>query len=131
MFETVDRRAFASDDDERWGQRALDALDEAGKLLAREGDAERRLPPVLRVLGSFTGLRHGLVVLTGGPAGTAIGGRFAAAAEPLVAPAQETALAPVIGGVLTTGVAAVVKDVVAEHGADAAPEPITDDAVAA
>ena len=132
MFETVDPSAVASDGGKKREQRALDALYEAGKLLARGGEVGRLLPPVLRVLGSFTDLRHGLVVLADGAAATASGGgRVTAAAEPPVAPALEAALAPVVEGVLRTGVAGVVKDVVAEHGPDAAPEPLSDETVTA
>ncbi len=136
MFETADSHAFAYDDGKNREQRALDALYEVGKLLAGGGDPQRLLTPALRVLGSFTGLHHGLVLLADG-AGRAGDGvepaalRVAAAAEAPVTDTLRAALAPVLHGVLRTGVASVAKDVVAEHGADAAPEPIADDAAAA
>jgi Nif-specific regulatory protein len=131
MFATVDTRGFGYDEGKKREQRALDALYEIGKLLARDGAAERLLPPVLRVLGSFTDLRHGLVALADGAAGPVAGTRLAAAAEPPVAAPLQVALAPVFKNVLKTGVAGVVKDVAADHGADALPEPLADDLAAA
>jgi len=136
MFETADSRAFAYEDGKNREQRALDALYEVGKLLAGGGDPYRLLTPALRVLDSFTDLRHGLVLLADGRGDAAAGtgpavARVAAAAEPPVPAGLEAALAPVFRGVLRTGVAGVVKDVVAEHGPDAAPVPLAEDAAAA
>ena len=131
MFETMETRGFACDDGKKREQRALDALYEVGKLLAGGGSAERLLPPALRVVGSFTGLRHGVVLLADGPAGSGAGGRLVAAADPPVPEPLQAALAPVFNNVLKTGVASLVKDLAEEHGPDALPEPLGEGVAAA
>ncbi len=135
MFETADTLIFVYDDEKKREQRALDALYEIGKLLAGGGAVDRIVPPALRVLASFTGLQQGCVA---GPAaarsdgdGTTFRPRVVAAADRSVTDTVAAAIAPVLGGVLRTGVAGMVKDVVAELGTDAVPAaPPADTAVA-
>ncbi len=125
MLQTADTLVFVYDDGKKREQRSLDALYEVGKLLAGGGIAERVTPAVLRVLASFTGLEQGLVVRAESRAADAHGeapaARIIAAADASLTGKLEAALAPVLKGVLRTGVADVVKDVGAELGGDAVP----------
>ena len=131
MVETVDTLVFAYDDGKKRDQRALDALYEIGKLLAGGGDLDRVMPPALRVLASFTGLKHGCVACPGhgqsAAGGDATRPRIVAAADRSAAEALEGALAPVLKGVLRAGIAEVVKDVETELGADALPAELPSD----
>ncbi|MEO1090496.1 MAG: nif-specific transcriptional activator NifA [Pseudomonadota bacterium] len=140
MIESAESAVFAYDDGSNREQRSLDALYEVGKLLASPGGTERKLLSVLRVLASFTGLRHGAVGLTESASGSIAaksGGaatlrplRIITSSERPGGGSIDAIPPPIVTSVLKTGIAAVIKDVRAELGAAALPEPVSTDATA-